>query len=145
MIRFKPLPQIALTNLQPAFYDVESVTAVEMVSKLYSYLQDLVNDYNAFVTEINNEINAFEDDINYKTDDFINCVKNLMDQYIQSIDIRISLQNKTIADAVDYMKENLENEVETLFTTALSNGDITANLLYNAYNESITLELRESE
>ena len=46
MIRLQPLPQIALTNLQPAFYDVESVTAIEMVSKFYSYLQNLVDDYN---------------------------------------------------------------------------------------------------
>ena len=41
MIRFKPLPQIALTDLQPCFYDVESVSTVEMVGKLYAYLKHM--------------------------------------------------------------------------------------------------------
>lgn len=150
MIRFKPLPQIALTNLQPAFYDVESVTAVEMVAKLYSYLQDLVNDYNAFVTEINNEINAFEDDINYKIDDFTKCVKQLMNDYIQSIDIKISLQDKTIDDAiqrqdniiddaVNYMKTNIIQTTETIINQAIANGDIQVSIEYNEPTEALNI------
>ena len=161
MIRFKPLPQIALTNLQPAFYDVESATAVEMVAKLYSYLQNLVNDYNAFVTEINNEINAFEDDINYKIDDFTKCVKQLMNDYIQSIDMKISLQDKTIddaiqrqdniiadaiqrqdniiADAVKYMKENIIQTTETIINQAIANGDIQVSIEYNESTEALNI------
>ena len=74
MIRLQPLPQIALTNLQPAFYDVESVTAIEMVSKFYSYLQNLVNDYNSFVTEVNNNIDDFESGIIHDFECFRNCI-----------------------------------------------------------------------
>ena len=107
MIRLKPLPPIALTNLQPAFYDVESVTAVQMVSKFYAYLQDMVNDYNSFITEVNQEIENFERDIDHRVDRFTCCIKNLMDNYIQSIDMKIDLQDTKIAEAVDYMKNNI--------------------------------------
>ena len=143
MIRLKPLPPIALTNLQPAFYDVESVSAIEMVSKLYAYLQEMVNDYNTFITEVNNEIEQFEENVDYKVDEFTECVKKLMNEYIESIDIKIGLQDKTIADAVDYMKNNLAEIVETLFNEALENGYITASLNtdYNSSTEELTFSV----
>lgn len=128
MIRLKPLPSIALTDLRPAFYDVESVTAIEMVSKLYAYLQNMVNDYNSFITEVNTEIENFEDDINYTVDEFTKCVKNLMNEYIESIDIKIDLQNNVIADAVDYMKGNIVDTTTDLFEQAIREGRIKANL-----------------
>ena len=143
MIRLKPLPPIALTNLQPAFYDVESVSAIEMVSKLYAYLQEMVNDYNAFVTEVNNEIEKFEDDINYNFEEFKSCVQNLMSEYIESIDIKIGLQDKEIADAIDYMKNNIVETATELFEQAIISGTIRANLVntYNSETEELTIDL----
>lgn len=143
MIRLKPLPPIALTNLQPAFYDVESVSAIEMVSKLYAYLQEMVNDYNAFVTEVNNEIENFEHDINYNVEEFKSCVRNLMDEYIESIDIRMSLQDKEIADAIDYMKNNIFETAREIFEQAVISGTIRANLVntYDSETEELTIDL----
>lgn len=143
MIRLKPLPPIALTNLQPAFYDVESVSAIEMVSKLYAYLQEMVNDYNAFVTEVNNEIENFESDINYNVEEFKSCVQNLMSEYIESIDIKIGLQDKEIADAIDYMKNNIVETASEIFEQAVISGTIRANLVntYDSQTEELTIDL----
>lgn len=143
MIRLKPLPPIALTNLQPAFYDVESVTAIEMVSKLYAYVQEMVNDYNSFITEINTEIEKFEDDINYNIEEFKSCVQKLMSEYIESIDIKIDLQNKEIADAINYMKNNIVETATELFEQAIISGTIRANLVntYDSETEELTIDL----
>ena len=143
MIRLKPLPPTALTNLQPAFYDVESVSAIEMVSKLYTYLQEMVNDYNAFVTEVNNEIENFEDDINYNFEEFKSCVQSLMNEYIESIDIKIGLQDKEIADAIDYMKNNIVETATELFEQAIISGTIRAELVntYDSETEELTIDL----
>ena len=154
MIRLQPLPQIALTNLQPAFYDVESVTAIEMVSKFYSYLQNLVDDYNSFVTEVNNEIETFENDVNVDIEQFKCCIKKLMSDYIESIDMKISLQDNTIAEAIEnqnsiienavnYMKNNIVETATSLFNQSLQNGDITANLNidYNSTTEELTFSI----
>lgn len=143
MIRLKPLPPIALTNLQPAFYDVESVTAIEMVSKLYAYVQEMVNDYNSFIIEINNEIENFENDTNHNIEEFKACVQKLMNDYIESIDIKIDLQNKEIADAIDYMKNNIVETATELFEQAIISGTIRANLVntYDSETEELTIDL----
>lgn len=143
MIRLKPLPPIALTNLQPAFYDVESATAIEMVSKLYSYIQEMANDYNAFITEVSNEIENFENDINYNIEEFENCIKKLMSDYIESIDIKIDLQDAKIEDAVNYMKNNIIQTAQEIFEQAIISGTIRADLVntYNSETEELTIDL----
>ena len=128
MIRIKPLPNIALTDLQPAFYDVESVTAVQMVSKFYKYLQNIVDDYNSFANEVNEEITRFENDTNANYEEFTNCIQNMMLNYIESIDPKINNQNAIIEDAVDYMKNNIVETTTTLFQEALQEGTIQAGL-----------------
>lgn len=169
MIRLIPLPPIALTNNQPAFYDVESVTAVEMTSKMYAYLQNMVTDYNSFITEVNNELDNFEKSTNKNYDEFTKCVKDLMDNYIQSVDTKIDLQNKTINDAIKnqdkkiadtiklqnndiqnavyYMKDNLVATVNEIFSSAIENGKIKANLkaVYDSDNESLTFTIQGTE
>ena len=40
--RIKPLPHWVLTDLQPAFYDTESVTVLEAVSKLYAKVNEVI-------------------------------------------------------------------------------------------------------
>ena len=114
-----------------------------MVSKLYAYLQEMVNDYNAFVTEVNNEIENFEHDINYNVEEFKSCVRNLMDEYIESIDIRMSLQDKEIADAIDYMKNNIFETAREIFEQAVISGTIRANLVntYDSETEELTIDL----
>lgn len=157
MVRFNPLPPLALTDLQPCFYDVESVSTVEMVSKLYAYLQSLVDDYNAYVNEINSNIADFEISTDKDIECFKKCVKDLMTNFIESIDTKINLQNSNIAEsidtqnrtiqnaidnqneiiqnAIDYMKNNLISTVNNLFRDSLSNGDIRATL-GSSYDES---------
>lgn len=169
MIRLRPLPQLALTDLQPAFYDVESVSTVEMVSKLYAYLQNLVDDYNGFITEVNNEIDVFEKSTNKDINCFKKCIKDLMTNYIESIDTKINMQdtnisnniqrqdkniadsieaqNEVIAEAVEYMKDNLQTSVTNLFNQALSNGSIRAVLHtdYNSADESLLMYIEGQE
>lgn len=169
MIRLRPLPQLALTDLQPAFYDVESVSTVEMVSKLYAYLQNLVDDYNQFITEVNNEINVFEKSTNKDISCFKKCIKDLMTNYIESIDTKIDMQNtnisnniqrqdknisdsieaqnEVIAEAIEYMKDNLQTSVTNLFNEALNNGSIRAVLHtdYNSADESLLMYIEGQE
>lgn len=169
MIRLRPLPPIALTNNQPAFYDVESVTAIEMISKMYAYLQNMVTDYNSFITEVNNELDNFETSTDKNYQCFTKCVKDLLDNYIESVDTKIDLQNKVIndaikkqdkkiadtielqnkeiQDAVKYMQDNLVTTVNNLFSQAIADGEIKANLkaIYDSDNESLTFTIQGAE
>ena len=163
--RLKPLPQLVLTDLQPSFYDVVSVSTEQMVAKFYAYLQQWVDDYNGFINDINAYIDEFTRSTDLKYDDFTNCVKNLMSDYIQSVDTKIALQDTKIAEqddkiddalaeidtalenAINYMKNNLVTTVNNLFAQALNDGDIRATLgsTYDEPTETLTLYIEGDE
>ena len=143
----KHLPHWVLTDPQPAFYDCESATAIQQTAKLYGKIQELITIYNDFVRDINRYITEFEDGIIKDFNCFQNCVIKTMNDYIQSIDTKIELQDNNIQEAIDYMKNNLVSTITTLFNNAVQNGDITANLLetYDSSNESLVLSIVASE
>lgn len=167
--RIEPLPQWILTDLQPAFYDIESVTAVKMVAKLYGKMEQLINDYNYFVDQINKNIEDFEDGMISDFECFKNCIKKLVEDYIDSIDMIIANQNRRITesitaqnqaitekfleqdhkidDAINYMKTNLISTVNTLFENAVHNGEVTATLIetYDSDRESLVLSIVATE
>ena len=154
----KHLPHWVLTDPQPAFYDCESATAVQQTAKIYAKIQELITIYNDFVRDVNRYITEFEEGIIKDFNCFQNCIIKTMNDYIETIDMKIDLQdnkieesinnqNATIQNAVDYMKNNLVSTVTTLFNNAVHNGDITANLLetYDSSNESLVLSIVASE
>ena len=133
------LPRWVLTNVQPAFYDSESVTAVEMVAKLYSKMQELVDNYNEFVDSVNTEIELFETELNGDQEAFKECINQLISDYISSIDIRMDNQDLKIANAID--------DLDNRFYEALHNGTITASLdsEYNTATEELVLSINVVE
>lgn len=148
----RPLPRWVLTNNYPAFNDTESVTAIEMVARLYGSMQELIKDYNEFVDRVNKEIEDFEAGLYEDFDSFKECIMKLVSDYIESIDIKIGLQdtkidnaiaeqNSTIAEAVDYMKERIIETTTNLFNEYLQHGDIYVGLkiTYDAETEALTL------
>lgn len=147
----RPLPHWVLTDMFPAVYDTESVTAISMVAKLYGKMEELVADYNEFVDDINRYVEEFERGMIADFEKFKCCVMDTMSDYIKTIDMKIVSQDKVIADAVQYMKDNIVATVTQLFNEALANGDITAQLAetYDSTNEELTLSivaaLQESE
>ena len=143
----KHLPHWVLTDPQPAFYDCESATAVQQTAKIYAKMQELITLYNEFTNEVNRYITEFEDGIIKDFNCFQNCVIKTMNDYIQSIDTKIELQDNTIQEAINYMKNNLVSTVTTLFNQAVQNGDIRATLLetYDSDDESLVFSIVASE
>lgn len=140
----KHLPHWVLTDLQPAFYDVESGTSLQQTAKMYGKLQELIDLYNEFVTKVNKYIKDFEDGIIADFEEFRNCIIVTMNQYIETIDTKINLQDTKINDAIEYMKDNLVTTVTELFSQALLNGDISATLIesYNPTTQELTLSIQ---
>ena len=141
------LPHWVLTDTLPAFYDCESATAIQQTAKLYGKIQELITIYNDFVRDVNRYITEFEEGIIKDFNCFQNCVIKTMNDYIESIDTKIELQDNKIQEAIDYMKNNLVSTVTTLFNQAVQNGDIRANLLetYDSNDESLVLSIVASE
>ena len=144
----RPLPFWVLTDLQPAFYDSESGTVLQQLSRIYPKIQEVINSYNDFVREVNRYIDEFENGIIADFNCFKNCIIKTMNDYIESIDTKINLQDMDIQNAIDYMKDNLTQTITNLFNEALTNGDIVAslNIDYTSNTESLVLSIvAESE
>lgn len=139
----KHLPHWILTDLQPAFYDVESGTVLQQTSRLYGKMQELIDLYNEFVTKVNTYIKDFEDGIITDFEEFKNCIIVTMNQYIETIDTKINLQDAKIEDAVNYMKNTIVQTATQLFEQALISGTIRANLVntYDSETEELTISL----
>jgi len=136
----KRLPRWVLTNDYPAFNDTESVTAIEMVARLYGKMQELINNYNEFVDSVNTEIDNFEKGLYKDFDEFKECVMKLMSDYIETIDTKINLQDLKIEDAIQYMKDNIIETATNLFNEFLNDGNIYVSLgtHYNAETRELT-------
>lgn len=137
----KPLPKWVLTNNYPAFYDTESVTAIEMVAKLYGSMEELITDYNNFIDLTNQHIADFESGLINDFNDFKELIEGEVDDFIETVNGKIAEQDGKIDNAIDYMKTNLLSTVTTLFNEYLNNGDILVSLgeRYDSDTEALTL------
>lgn len=138
-----PLPIWVITNKYPAIYDSESKTAIEMVARLYGKMEEMIKDYNNYVEQINKAIADFEASINQDFNTFKQEVLRITSDYIACIDMKIQNQDAKIADAIQYMKDNIIQTASNLFTQALENGDITAGLDidYDSTTETLTFSI----
>lgn len=140
-MRIDLLPAWTLTNFQPAFYDSESATVLQQMAKVYAKMQELLNDYNSFVKEINTTITNFQNGIIKDFECFRNCIIKTMNDYIETIDIKINLQDTEIADAINYMKDNIVQTATSVINQAIENGDIVVSIEYDEPTEALNINV----
>lgn len=155
-MRIDLLPHWTLTNFQPAFYDSESATVLQQMAKVYAKMQELLNDYNSFVNEINTTITDFQNGILGDFECFRNCIIKTMNDYIENIDTKINLQDlnirnkfeeqdEVIAQAVDYMKDNIVQTATNVINQAIEDGDLYINITYDEPTEALNILLTRED
>lgn len=141
----RPLPFWVLTDLQPAFYDSESGTVLQQLSRIYPKIQEVINSYNDFVREVNRYIDEFENGIIEDFNCFKNCIIKTMNDYIESIDTKINLQDMDIQNAIDYMKNNIVATTTNVVNQAIQNGDINISITYDSPSEGLSIIVTEGD
>lgn len=161
----RPLPYWVLTDLQPAFYDSESGTVLQQLSRMYPKIQEIIDRYNDFVRDVNRYIEEFETGIIKDFECFKNCITKTMTDYIESIDMKVNIQDRTIAgaierqdkaisdkfdeqdtaiaNAINYMKDNIVATTTNIINQAIENGDINISIEYNSTLESLNIIVTE--
>lgn len=99
--KIEPLPKWILTNLQPAFYDTEAVTVLELLSKIYGKIDELVK-------VVNLQDDVIDDAVKYMKTNLDEIVINLFNEALThgdlSSEIRITYddvtESLTIADVL---------------------------------------------
>lgn len=117
------LPKWVLNSNNPAFYDTESATAIEMVAKLYGSMNTLIDDYNKFVDNTNQIITDFNESTTKDIESFKIAMRQEFQDFIDIVDMKIIDQDETIRDAVEYMKVNLISTIDNALEEMKDNGD----------------------
>lgn len=135
MSRINPIPNWVYTGSLPAFYDVESGTAIEQTARLHGAVKSLIDDWNKYANELKTTLESFEKEIEDNQECFKNGMTTLIHNYIHQIDDKIANQDLVIDNAVNYMTENLGNAI----TELIANGNIVVGTQYNEESESLDL------
>lgn len=131
--RIELLPNWAITNKKPAFYDTESKTVIEETALLYAKMQDLVIDYNSFVDEVNTKIIEFINSTETSIEEFEVGLRQEFQDFIDVIDLKVKEQDKDVAEAVKFMKDNISKSVTEVIAQMHESGEFDEAVL-NAIN-----------
>ena len=146
------LPKWIIPNLQPTFYDAESLTTIEMTGKIYGVVRTLIEEHNKFIEDIKKTIEDFESDTTKDICCFKSSITCILENYIKSIDHKIDTQDNSIseafknqdaviADAVNYMKTNIAYTASMIINQAIAEGRIVASLTYNPETEELSMNV----
>lgn len=137
--RIENLPNWCLVNKNPSFYDTESKTVLEETVKIYGKIQELISDYNLFVNEINKKIDEFTTSTDKDQECFKQTITKLIEDYIKSIDTKISEQDLIIKENITYIKENLSEGIKNIIDEMNESGELSETILdaFNGVNERI--------
>lgn len=145
MLKTMPLlPHWCVVNPMPAIYDTESATAIEQTAKLYKAVQEMINSYNEFVNEVNPVIEEYFNSVNQNIEEFEQRITKICHDYIKTMDMKISHQDKVINEAVTYMKDNLVKNCTEIVNSAIQNGEIYITHSYDEGLKKLTLYINKS-
>lgn len=131
--RIKLLPKWCLTETHPAFYDVDSKTAVGQTARVYAAMLELQEDYNSFVSEINICITDFINNVNADQECFKNQITKIVHDYIAMLDEKLKLQDKEIQESIVYIKDNLQEGIKEVINEMVESGELE-NAIVDAFD-----------
>lgn len=120
------LPPWIETGLQPAFYDKESGTVLQQVSRMWAKMIQLGEAFNTFSEDTATFVNQFVDDTNETVDDYIEKFNDLHDyvyDYFDNLDVQEEINNKldqmveagTLQEIIDaYLDSNITWTFDTV-------------------------------
>ncbi len=145
------LPPWVETGLQPAFYDKESGTVLQQVSRMWAKMIQLGQAFNTFSEDTATFVNEFVDDTNKTINDYIDKFNDLHDyveDYFDNLDVQEEINNKLDEMAGDgtlqeliasYLQSNVAWTFDTVADMKLSvnlvDGSYARTLGYHSIND----------
>lgn len=120
------LPHWAITDLNPAFYDTDSMTAIEQTAKVYGAMQTLIDEYNNYVSSLDKEMETYEQELNDANETFRTTMEEYVNSFINCVDIKIDKQNAEVASAINEIVRTAESVTEKAIADGKVLKDATA-------------------
>lgn len=125
----KPLPSWAIINRFPAFYEGESLTAIEQTARIYGKINELINTYNRFVTENNAELTELEAQVQKDLSCAIRTIINLTDSYITQVELRLGHQDRKLDEAYKSFTTDITATVDAIIREMKEAGELDETIL----------------
>lgn len=126
------LPHWKITDFNPAFYDTESLTAIEQTARVYGAMQTMIDEFNNFVDSVNHSIEEFENGMTTDFEEFTVGLRQEFQDFIDVVELRVS-------DAETFMKTNINKVTADTINTAIRNGSLRIAEEYDEATESYNL------
>lgn len=125
----------------PAFHDLESASTIEMIEKLYSKNNEIIDAYNKFESNIEKLIETYKTGTDKDLELFKVAMRQEFQDFIDIVNLKVMKQDAVISDAVDHMKNNLDAAVSQVVDEMVSNGEIKIGVTYNASTEELSISV----
>lgn len=131
MIRLLPTWNVKSTN--PSFYDVNSITMLELSATLQGKMNELITDYNNFVSEANKKISDFEYSTTEELSAFESSMRQEFQDFIDTINLKYAFQDQKM-DHINSVFEAEEKKIQDIINKAIKDIDnILSSLLEAGY------------
>ena len=137
------LPKWLLLEKYPAFYDVESATAIEQTARLYGVMRDLISDYNSFIEKIEKSIIDFETGTDKDLEEFKVAIRQEFQDFIDNIHLRYLEQDNKLNKAVRFMTDNIQDSIITIIDDMKNSGELSDVIMtaFDNLNTRLTQEI----
>lgn len=129
------LPAWVVANKYPAFFDLESNTAIEQTARLYGAVNTLIENYNTFISVVEEEITIMVEQYALDNETHEVAVRQIMQDFFDGVETSLELQNSKIEAIENSFVDNLEKTV----TKAINDGKITVKVAYNEETEEVNI------
>lgn len=101
-------------NKVTPLYDTDSISPTEQTAQMYRKVDELINDFNNFVEEVNTAITKIDNDTDSDIKEFKCTITQMIERYIELIDMKISEQDSRIESlnlSISYNETNEEVDI----------------------------------
>lgn len=129
------LPNWVVTNKFPAFYDTESLTAIEQTARLYGATNKLIESYNTFVSLVDDALLEFDEKYQQDKNVFALDIRQTIQDFFDSVETQLQLQDAKIESVEQYLITNLAATINA----AIASGKLKIDFAYNEETEELLI------
>lgn len=128
------LPKWILSNKFPSFYDSESQTAIEMVSRVYGAMNEMIEEFNSFISKIEKHVTDYESLNDEEREVYEVALRQEFQDFIDTVALKVMSQDQKFNDADSYMRSEIQKIASMFIQKAINeqldiyNGKMLSNL-----------------
>lgn len=132
------LPLWNYPGTHPAFYEGDSVTAIEQTAKIHAKMNELIEDYNKFANECNTKIETFEGKTLEELQIFETGLRQEFQDFINTVDIKFSSYDLNVSEIKKELDKTIES-VERVRETILKDIELAGDIVQTTGNNTTTV------